>query len=247
MTRLQQFPLSELTFDNIQTSYGFKSDVEKLPLQDAEFFQRYGIPTSFSKSSVVFRQGGQVRGVHLLVQGKIKVYRDLMPGQRQIFHFHRQGELLGCRQIILDEAYTFQAEALEDCQTIFIPADQFLLHLRQSASFAQYLLELQSREFSAWSNNYSLIARRSVRVRLAVCLLNLHEIYQLPGNQTAVIYLSRTDLADYAATTLETTVRMLREMKETGLIHIRGRRIVLLDIPALMQISRDMKMKKIEA
>jgi len=193
------------------------------------------------------REGAQVRGVHLLVQGKIKVYRDLMPGLRQIFHFHCPGDLLGCQQVLTEEPYSFQAEALEDCQTIFISTEAFLKQASQSPSFTQYLLEQQSREFSAWMKHLGLTARRSVRVRLAVCLLNLHELSRLPENPTAVIHLSRTDLADYAATTLETTVRVMREMKEAGLIHIRGRRIMLLDLPGLIQVSQEIKLKKPEA
>jgi CRP-like cAMP-binding protein len=244
---MQGYSVADMFFDVVQSSFGFSEKAGRLAMEDVSFFHLHGVPTTYFKGSPIFRQGSTVRGVHLLVEGKAKVFRELIPGQRQIFHFHRQGDLMGCRHLFNDEKYPFQAEAIEDCQTIFIPADPFLKHAAKSLTFTQYLLEQQSREFSAWTNNLSMIARHSVKTRLSISLLNLHEIFKLPGNPTAVICLSRTDLANYAGTSLETTVRMLREMKNAGLLHFKGRRIVLLDLMAMARVSREMSFRKVEA
>jgi CRP-like cAMP-binding protein len=247
MTRLPACTFPDLLHESLQHHVAPTANPGKMPAADANFLLEKGEIKALRKGSVVFRQGVQPRGVFLLLQGRIKVYRNLAPGQRQIFYFHGPDDLLGCRQVITGTAYTFQAEALEDGRALFVPAEVFCEHARRSASFAQYLLEQQSREFSAWANNTALVARRSVRERLAICLLNLEQIYRVASNPTAVICLSRTDLADYAGTTLETTVRILREMKDAGLIHIRGRRMMLLDGPAMLQLSLDAGLKKVEA
>jgi CRP-like cAMP-binding protein len=247
MTKMPGISIADGISDTIRQHFEPIPQAGRVHGPEADFFQAYGEVRTFRKGAVLFRQGADPRGVYLLVQGKVKVCRNLAPGQRQIFFFHGPGDLLGCRQVIAGTAGSFQTECLENCQTLFVPAEIFVQHTRQSPAFAHHLLEQQSREFSAWTHNCALVARRSVRERLAVCLLYLDRLYQVPPNHTSVICLSRTDLADFAATTLESTVRVLREMKDAGLLHIRGRRIVLLDVPAMVRISTPSGLKKVEA
>jgi CRP-like cAMP-binding protein len=208
-----------------------------LPDVEASFFLAEGRRLHLGKGANLLRQGAMPRGVHLLLEGRVKLYRQLLPAQRQIFHFYTAGDLIGYCQVLSDTNATFYAEVLDNCTTLFVTAERFRKYARQSASLANFLLDRLSREYLAWSDNSALLARRSVRERLAVCLITLHDLFRIPPNPTTVISLSRTDLADYAATTLETTARVLREMKDAGLLHIRGRRIVILDMPALLQLA----------
>ena len=53
------------------------------------------------------------------------------------------------------------------------------------------------------------------------------------------INLTREDLANIIGTATETTIRILREFKEDGLIKIKGRIISILDPEKLIAIARE--------
>ena len=189
------------------------------------------------KGEILFRQGRPASGVYVLEQGKVKVFQEKQGGQRRILHLYSGGDLLGYRPLLTDGLHSCSAEALEPCVLQFIPKDIFMASINDSPPFAQFMLRAVSREFAAWSNFQAAFDSSPVRVRVALALLILHEKYRLPGNATAVIHFSRTDLSEYVVASLETVVRILREMKDAGIVHGHGRRILITNLDAVVALA----------
>ncbi|MCB0534986.1 MAG: Crp/Fnr family transcriptional regulator [Lewinellaceae bacterium] len=211
--------------------------VDQLPPGAAEHFRRGVVPTTLKKGALLFRQGHPARGIYFLVQGKVKSYQEKKGGQRRIAHVYSEGDMLGYCPLFTNGMHTYTVEALENCTLHFMPSDAFNNLIGESPFFAQFMLRAVSQEFVAWTNFQAAFDATPVRMRLALALLILHEKYRLPGNATAVIQFTRTDLADYVGASLETIVRTMREFRENGVVHVRGRRIMVSDLEALIALA----------
>jgi CRP/FNR family transcriptional regulator len=76
------------------------------------------------------------------------------------------------------------------------------------------------------------MAQKTVRQRTALALILLDDIYK-----GAPINLSRDDLANFVGTATETVIRLLREFKKEGILEIQGRKITIMNIEELIDLS----------
>jgi CRP/FNR family transcriptional regulator len=76
------------------------------------------------------------------------------------------------------------------------------------------------------------MAQKSVRERLAAALIILDDVYS--GEQ---INLTREDLANFVGTATETLIRLLKDLKEEGVIDIHTRKLEIIDKDKLMKIA----------
>lgn len=193
----------------------------------------------FEQGEIIFREGGVPSGIYFIKHGKIKKYKADKDGKEQIIYVANTGEIIGYHAILGDDRYPDSAAALEDCVLKFVPKADFLAALQQSPILTQRLLKALSHEFAVLSNTISVFAQRSVKERLAIALIVLREKYKddtAPG-EPVTINISRTDLANIVGTAKENVVRFLREFKEQQLIHSSGRKIQVLDIKKLVEVS----------
>ena len=79
----------------------------------------------------------------------------------------------------------------------------------------------------------------SVRHRLVLVMLILHEQYRQSGSPPGMVTMTRTEIAEYVGASLETVVRALNTLKSDHLVEIQGRRIVLPDPVRLMSILNE--------
>ena len=76
------------------------------------------------------------------------------------------------------------------------------------------------------------MAQKSVRERLASALIILDDVYS--GEQ---INLTREDMANFVGTATETLIRLLKDLKEEGVIEIHTRKLEIVDKDKLMKIA----------
>jgi CRP-like cAMP-binding protein len=72
---------------------------------------------------------------------------------------------------------------------------------------------------------------------LAEILLILMDTFGLDPKKVLQISLTREELANMVGTATESVIRLLSEFKSDGLIELHGRKISIMDVPALKKIS----------
>jgi CRP-like cAMP-binding protein len=226
------FPIDKWDFNSQSILTDMMSgDYENLIKNSSE--EKYG------KGETIFREGAIPSGIFYIKSGKVKKYKVDNFGKEKIIYVANMGELIGYHAILASERYPDSAAALEESLLSFIPKEDFLHVLDQSPILSRRLLKTLSHEFAVLANNISVFAQRSVRERLAITLIVLREKYKketLEG-QPIIINLSRDDIASMAGTTRESTVRLLSEFKDEGLIETKGRKIFITDVKKLIAIS----------
>lgn len=226
------FPIDKWNFTT-QSILGVLSEEELnfLILRQGE--QKYG------KGEVIFREGVVPSGIYYIHQGKVKKYKIDKMGKEQIIYVANKGELIGYHAILSEERYPDSAAAMESSAISFIPKEDFLTILHQSPLFAQRLLKVLSHEYTVLSNNISVFANRSAVERLAIALIVIREKFKAEGleGEKVLIDISRSDLANMAGLAKENVIRLLKELKDEGIIGSEGRKIWVEDIVKLVARS----------
>jgi CRP-like cAMP-binding protein len=195
---------------------------------------------NYRKNEAVFTNGTIPNGVFYLKSGKVKKYKVDNDGREQIIYIYNSGEFFGYSAILSDESYGDTTQTLENSVISFISKDDFLTLLDKSVVFSRLLLKSLSHEFSVMANLMTVLSQRTVRERVALSLLILHNKYKastIEDEDKVFITLSRTDLANMAGTANETLARILHDFKEDHLILMEGRKIQLLHLKQLTQIA----------
>ena len=190
------------------------------------------------KGEIIFKKGTNPSGVFIILKGKVKIHQANQNGKSQILYIYRKGEFFGYKPLLCNETHPVTAEALEDVSMLFIPKATFLKVVKASQALSTKLLFHLSYEFSVWVNTATVFAQQSVRQRFALTLLILNEKYR-NGDQvkTVELNLTREDLASYVGTAVETLVRIMRELKDKKIIAVKGRKIKILDLEALSEMT----------
>ena len=226
------FPIDKWDFDS-------QSLLKELPPEDYHILMRNSYEKTCIKGEIVFREGAAPQGIYLIRQGKIKKYKIDNYGKEQIIYVANTGELIGYHAVLADEPYPDSAAALESTVLVFIPKQDFLHVLDHSRTLSRSLLRTLSHEFGVLANSISVSAHRPVRERLAISLLVLREKFkaETPDGERVAVNVSRDDIAGMVGATRENVVRLLRDFKDEKLIETKGRKIYILDLKRLAEVS----------
>jgi CRP/FNR family transcriptional regulator len=167
-----------------------------------------------------------------LNQGKVKVFARGDEGKEQIIHIAKEGEIIGFRAMFSGDMYKVSATALEDANICFISKDDFLDMIDTNPTLRNGIMRELSKELGDRAVFITNMAQKSVRERLAAALIILDDVYS--GEQ---INLTREDLANFVGTATETLIRLLKDLKEEGVIDIHTRKLEIIDKDKLMKIA----------
>jgi CRP-like cAMP-binding protein len=81
------------------------------------------------------------------------------------------------------------------------------------------------------------LAYASVRQRVAQAMLRLHETYSPEEPGSLGVHMSREDLATIVGTATESLIRALTDLKEDGLVEVKGREIRIKDKRRLERLA----------
>jgi CRP-like cAMP-binding protein len=210
----------------------------RLSPQELNLLNQHLRTRSIRKNKILFRQGSFPAGMYILTKGRVKMFQVNSDEKETIIYFYTMGDLMGYRPMICHESHPLSCAALEDCTYSFLAREDFLKLLAKSPNLSNILLENLGHEFSVWVNSMSLFSTQSVKERIALAMLKLHEIYKPGDNGKVQINLSRGDLASYVGTAKETLVRVLADFKRRKMIDIQGRKLRILDREMLLEIIR---------
>ena len=188
--------------------------------------------TAYNKGDVLFSEGGTPRGVFFLHSGLIKIVKYGIEGKEQIIEIAKAGDLVGFRAMLSDKTYNVDAKMLEDASIGYIQKADFLKAINNNEKLRNTVIRVLSKELQDRADLLTTMAQKTVRQRTALALILLDDIYK-----GAPINLSRDDLANFVGTATETVIRLLREFKKDGILDIHGRKITILNIERLIELS----------
>jgi CRP-like cAMP-binding protein len=186
---------------------------------------------------VLWRQGQQAHHLGLVLDGRLKVARQLRQ-REMIVDVVGPGDLVGEVALSLGASYQFDVLCLRRAQVLLISAHELrLLFKRRSEALSGFAVELAQRVLRLTQLLEALNAG-TVEQRLARILVNLTDRFGVAfgGGTLVPIRLRREELASMAATTLESTSRRLSIWKGRGWLTPQPLGYLVRDLTALRRL-----------
>jgi CRP-like cAMP-binding protein len=184
------------------------------------------------------REGDAPRHVNLILEGFACRYKTIPDGTRQIMAYLVPGDFCDLHVFIL-KAMDHTIATLSPCTVVKIPRDRILKLLDRPALarafwWAALVDEATLRE---WLVN---IGARSADQRVAhlLCELLLRlEAVGLTNGDTYELPITQTELGDTVGLTSVHVNRVLQRLRGDGLITLKGKKLVILDVERLKAFS----------
>ncbi|WP_404333417.1 Crp/Fnr family transcriptional regulator [Sphingomonas sp. MMS12-HWE2-04] len=175
----------------------------------------------------------------LLTQGLMARYKDLSDGQRQITHIHVPGDFADLHSFTLKHL-DHAVMSLTPCRIVRAPHERLRVvtetmpHLTRVLWFSTTLDACIHREWEV------SLGRRNALQRTAHLLCELQVRLGIVGLATAAGYalpITQTVLAECLGLTSVHVNRVLKELREAGLVEFRGGQVDIHDLPGLERVA----------
>ena len=189
----------------------------------------------FAARQIIVRQQTPLAQCTLLLEGFVERYKDTPEGRRQILAIHVPGDFVDLHSYPL-KRLEHSVAALTDVRVAFFPHPAVRALTEKSATLTELLW--RSTLIDAAINREWIVSvgARSAVVRLAHLFcemyVRLERIGMAPG-KTFQLPLTQVDLSDATGLTAVHANRMLRQLREQGLVAFRQGSVEILDWDAL--------------
>lgn len=192
---------------------------------------------AFKKGETVFKEGDNLNGIFCVRSGNVKLSKLSSNGKDQIVRFVKEGELLGYRSVISQQPAGLTVTALDDIRACYISKDKIFEMLKNNPNFSLDIFRAVSHDLNEANTTLTDMAQKSVRERLAHCLIFLDDMFGVDNNGDINVHLSREEIANVIGTATESAIRLLSEFKKEELIVLKGKNIKIINIKGLEKIA----------
>ena len=196
-----------------------------------EVLESVATTTRRRRHQEVYCQNGPVDYRYRLVSGAARRFATQPDGRRQIVDFLLPGNYFG---FSARNEHSFTVETIVD-DTLVTRYSRARVDALMDADprLARLIRDLTAAEISRLQARILLLGRITAREKINAFLLEMTERLS-DGPDRIVLPMSRYDVADYLAMSVETVSRALTVLKQRGTIRLAGRRCVqLVDRDAL--------------
>jgi len=210
------------------------SDAEAASLEAA-----IGRTTEYRPKQIIVRQQVPLTQCTLLLEGFVERYKDTPEGRRQILAIHVPGDFVDLHSYPL-KRLEHSVAALTAVKVALIPHPAIRALTEQSATLTELLWRSTLIDAAINREWIVSIGARGAAVRLAhlFCEMNVRlQRIGLSDGKQFVFPVTQIDLADATGLTAVHANRMLRQLREDGLVEFRGGHVRIADWDALRRFA----------
>jgi CRP/FNR family transcriptional regulator, cyclic AMP receptor protein len=163
--------------------------------------------------------------------GLARAYLTAVDGRQLTVRYVRPGDVIGSVFSLAGDRAPLAISAVTDCEILELDPDQLLAAVDSDPRTARVVVQLFSRRLEDLYATLAAMAFGSVRERLAGHLLELAQPDDASGR--LAVGITQQQLADSVGTVREVVARVLRELRDEGLVATADGRIVILDADRL--------------
>ncbi|MGV3632230.1 MAG: response regulator [Bacteroidota bacterium] len=211
------------------TSVKSFEDLKKLSLENKA--------RTYKKKERVYSEEDYPKGIFFLNKGKIKTHRSNDQGKELITGLYKEGDFFGYLALLNEETHSDSATALEDAEIYMIHKDDFYSLIYKNAEVSRKFIKMISDNLREKEEQLVRLAYSSVRKLVAEAIITLYNRYKKESDTTFSMKILRDDLANLAGTATETTIRILCDLRDEGLVDMKGSTITVLDYDKLQHLK----------
>jgi len=193
---------------------------------------------SVRKGEIIFKEGDVPAGLISLSKGKVKVFIEGIGGKEQIVRLACPVGFIGYRALFAQETHKATAVTLEDSVICIINKESLFAVMRENSQLPMKIIRSFATELGFTINRTVTLTQKHIRGRLAESLMFLKDTYGLDKDGSTIkVYFSREDIANLSCMTTSNAIRTLSNFAHEGVILLDGKKIKILDIDRLENIS----------
>ena len=191
---------------------------------------------SYPVGTVLMQQGGDPGDVFYVEEGLAKLVRTRPDGREQILGLRGPGWFLGAALVLAFRAHPASAVAVTPCRLRRLTRQAFLDLMAKHQALSWHVHQMHSREVLSQFQQMADLGTATSRQRLERLLRRFTGAASPCGNGGGVrlsLPLKRWELASLIAVTPEHLSRLLRQLRDDGVIRVNGGSIVIPDVRRL--------------
>jgi CRP/FNR family transcriptional regulator len=204
--------------------------------EEIELVKDSKIQVQFIKGENLTKQGAFASSVLYVVDGLVRQYVIGDANRNFNLRIIQSGEFIGLSAAFSRHTYDYSTIALKDTLVCLIEKDAISGLIKSNGSFGYGLIKRVFENDSSMYETLRSVMYKQMHGRLADVLLYLDSIRY--KNESIFGLLSRTEIADFAGLSTESTVKLLKEYEKDGLIKLINKDIEVLKRDDLIEISK---------
>ena len=197
-------------------------------------------PKTFKKGRMLFQQGEQATAFYVLLEGWVKVFRDLPTGDEAVFGVFTGGETFAEAAMFLGERYPASAEVVSDARLLPIHSSPIRERLLANPEICMSMLASMSVHLHRIVSQVEQLQTRSGPQRMANFLLRLCPVGEGPA-MVALPY-DKALIAARLGMKPESLSRSMSRLREIG-VKVEGNRVTIPDVGRLSDYCENTPMR----
>ncbi|WP_415712938.1 Crp/Fnr family transcriptional regulator [Maridesulfovibrio sp.] len=203
----------------------------KLEKEQLERIARHATVSDFSKKSVLFSEDNSSKGLHILLSGKVKLFKISDDGKEQTIFVFGPGEPFCLCSVFSDGLLPANMGALEDSRILFIKPAEYEKLVQEDPTILMSMMKVMSRRLKDAMEMIDSLSLKQVPSRLAAYFLTREK------NGLVKMDISYRELSKIIGVTPEALSRAMKKMAAANLIEVEGNEIKIFDRKELTRCS----------
>jgi len=192
----------------------------------------------FSAGELLFSEGEPCNGLHIIAQGKVRIFKTSASGREQVLALNGPGESIAELPVFDGGPFPASASAVDDTEIAFISRRDFQAYCLEHPEVSLKVLTVVGGRLRRLVGIIEELSFTTIRQRLISALLKLA---QSEGRKTArgiefQLPATHQELANQLGTVRELVSRNLMRLQAEGLLDVDARQIVIKDIIGLKSL-----------
>ncbi|MBK7173360.1 MAG: Crp/Fnr family transcriptional regulator [Bacteroidales bacterium] len=223
-----RYDCTQCTFRNLSCKY--------ITPEDFELVRRTSQQLLFRKGEIILKQGAKASSLVYLHKGIVKFNFENEVGKNVILTIVAGPILLGGANLFFKEINLFSLVALDDCEACLIDSKAMKKLLMNNGKYSIMMFEESTEMFKSAIFNFISLAHKQVNGRVADILLYLSS--QVYKSTSFTLSFTKKEISEFAACSHENVITTLSKMNKEGIISFEGKKLEILNLPKLMEISK---------
>lgn len=187
----------------------------------------------FKKKEFVYLEGHRAAHLFFIKKGAVKTFRLHDEGKELITDIHNAGSYFGYYSLLKDTSYQDYAECIEASELILIPKADFIQLIYSNIDIARQFIKRLTSDIVEKEDQLLHMAYDTLRQRVVRTLAELYEKFKTEDSKEVRIKLTREEISKYIGTARESFIRIMSDLRDSGMIEIIDGDIVIRNVQNL--------------
>lgn len=203
------------------------------------FFEQVGRKILYKKKETIVYADDRLDDIYIIIKGKAKKYVMSEEGREKILFILTPGCIMGGFSSPEAEKAGYFVEALENLELVYLTPFDLKEALRKYPEFSLYILSSINKQAKCLIDQVKDICFKDAETRVCNILIQL-AFYQgkMDKNSQRIQFKTNQQLiSDLAGINRITAVKIIKSLKEMGLLDVRGTRYTINDLSLLQMYA----------